>query len=92
MSKRLDLIKKIDAVLTTLLTAGNEFIKLVNETDDKELQVKLLEGVVLLSYEVQELNTFLILNTMKYADKDIIDSEFFKLMEQLEKKDKDGNK
>ena len=90
MNKRIDIINKIDNIMSDILNSGDDLLILVEQIEDKEWKKEVLECIIILAQQVRDMNIFLIKNLAKYVGKDMDDKAFFKLMKQLE--DKDGNK
>ena len=90
MNKRIDIINKIDNIMSDILNSGDNLLILAEQIEDKEWKKEVLECTIILAQQVRDMNIFLIKNLAKYVGKDMDDKAFFKLMKQLE--DKDGNK
>lgn len=90
MNNRIDIVNKIDKVMSDILNSGDELLEICEQIDDKEWKTAVLKCTITLAEQVRDMNIFLIKNLAKYVGKDMDDKAFFKLMKQLE--DKDGNK
>ena len=86
MNKRIEIVKKIDNILGEIINTGNNLINLAETVEYKELKTKILECSIILATQVQDINTFLIMNLKTYMNKDIDDKEWQKIIKQLEDK------